>query len=219
VGVDRSHIECRRCGRRVSVHAPRCPECCADPHDGASSFRESDRDRLRVCEGVGIRALALLLDFLILSGVFLLVALAVFLLLVADARFAEVGKEPAPDPLWAAFSGAAFVYFWLFEARGGTTLGKRLLGLRVVDTSGRRIGYSKAFVRTALRVVDFLPFACVAGAVTIAVTRRHQRLGDLAAGTVVVRPHTLRLSEARAASVPTVPWVGPEAAGPARREG
>jgi len=207
--VDDATIACRRCGRRVSAHAPRCPECCADPRDGSSSFREDDRDCLRVCQGVGVRAAALLLDFLILSGVFLLVALTVFLLLVADAQFAEVGKEPPPDPLWVVFSAAAFVYFWVSEARGGQTLGKRLLGLRVVRTDGRPIGYGSAFVRTALRAVDFLPAAYAVGAVAVSVTARRQRIGDLAAGTVVVRPRTMRLSEAAARRTPTVPWVGP----------
>ena len=207
--MNASVIECRRCGRRVSAEAPRCPECCADPRDGRSSFRENDRDCVRVCEGVGVRLLALAVDGLILSGVFLLIALAVFQTLLMQGRFAVKGEEPFPWYLWLAFSLATFVYFWVCEARWGQTLGKRLFGLRVVRTDGSRLGYRAAFVRTALRAVDFLPVAYAAGAVTISATRRRQRLGDLAAGTVVVRPRTVRLNEPATDRLPTVPWGGP----------
>ncbi len=209
--MDASVIEFRRCGRRVSAQAPRCPECCADPRDGRSSFSDPGRDCVRACQGVGVRFLALALDAAILSGVFLLVAFAVFLLLVADARFAVVGEEPAPWPLWLVFSLVAFVYFWVCEAAWGQTLGKRLFGLRVARTDGGRIGYGGAFVRTALRVVDFLPVAYAVGAVAISATRRRQRLGDLTAGTVVVRPRTMRVGDLVASGVATVPWAGPGA--------
>lgn len=85
-----------------------------------------------------LRVGALLLDFPILSGVFLLVALAVFPLLVADARFAEVGRELPPDPLWVVFSAAAFVYFWTFEAHGGPTFGERPSGCASCGSCARR---------------------------------------------------------------------------------
>ncbi len=212
--MDASVIECRRCGRRVSAEAPCCPECRADPRDGRSSFNDPDRDCVRVCEGVGVRFLALALDTAILSGGFLLVALAVFFLLVADARFAVVGEEPAPWPLWLVFSLIAFVYFWVCEATWGQTLGKRLFGLRVARTDGGRIGYGGAFVRTALRAVDFLPVAYAVGAVAISATRQKQRLGDLVAGTVVVRPHTIRVGDPAVSGVATVPWPGPGVATP-----
>jgi len=207
-------VECRRCGRRVNAEAPRCPECCADPRDGRSSFRERDRDCVRVCEGVGVRFLALAVDALILSGVFLFIGLAVFQALLMQGRFAVEGEEAAPWYLWLAFSLAAFVYFWVCEARWSQTLGKRLFGLRVVRTDGGRLGYGGAFVRTALRIVDFLPFAYAVGAVAISTTRRRQRLGDLAASTVVVRPHTMRVSDLVASGVATVPWPGPAVAAP-----
>lgn len=209
--MDESAIACRRCGRRVSAHAPRCPECCADPRDGTSSFRDADRDCVRVCEGLWPRFLALAVDGLILSGVFLFIALAVFQGLVMQGRFAVKGEEPFPGYLWIAFSVAAFVYFWVCEARWGQTLGKRLFELRVVRTDGGRVGAGAAFVRTVLRSVDFLPFAYLVAAIAVTTTARNQRLGDLAAGTVVVRPHTVRVSEPATSRLPTVPWVGPVA--------
>jgi uncharacterized RDD family membrane protein YckC len=81
-----------------------------------------------------------------------------------------------------------FAYDLLFEVRfGGRTPGKRLTGLRVVRTGGRPVGFVTSAIRNLLRVVDVLPgFYGVAMAVMFA-SKRNQRLGDLAAGTVVVR--------------------------------
>jgi uncharacterized RDD family membrane protein YckC len=69
----------------------------------------------------------------------------------------------------------------------GRTPGKRLNRLRVVRSGGEPVGFVTSGIRNTLRLVDFLPFAYVLGAVTILATRRNQRLGDLAAGTLVVR--------------------------------
>ncbi len=69
----------------------------------------------------------------------------------------------------------------------GRTPGKRLNGLRVVRSGGDPVGFITSAIRNVLRLVDFLPFAYVVGAVSILVTGRNQRLGDVAAGTLVVR--------------------------------
>ena len=77
------------------------------------------------------------------------------------------------------------VYFVAFEATLGATLGKLLFGVRVRTADGGRIGWLEALIRNLLRVVD----VCL-GLVTLLLmllTPRRQRLGDLAAGTVVVR--------------------------------
>jgi uncharacterized RDD family membrane protein YckC len=207
--VPAAQIACRRCGRLVSAAAPRCPECRADPRDGRSSYRDG-RDCVRVCQGVGARLLALALDSVILAAAFLLVALATFLLLAADSRFAVVGEEPSPAPLWVVFSVAGFIYFWACEARWGRTIGKRFCDLRVVHTDGSSIGYGAAFVRSLLRVVDFLPAGYLVAAVLVWATPRRQRLGDIAARTVVVRPVTVQTEDAATARLPIVPWMSPE---------
>ena len=69
----------------------------------------------------------------------------------------------------------------------GRTPGKRLNGLRVVRTDGSPVTFFTSAVRNALRLVDFLPSAYLVGIVSILVTRQNQRLGDVAAGTLVVR--------------------------------
>jgi uncharacterized RDD family membrane protein YckC len=73
---------------------------------------------------------------------------------------------------------------WLWN---GQTLGKRLLRLRVVDEGGHRLHFSQIVVRNLLRFVDSLPMFYFVGGAASLLNNRAQRLGDLAAGTVVVR--------------------------------
>jgi len=69
----------------------------------------------------------------------------------------------------------------------GQTVGKRLLRLRVVDVQGLHLQFSQIVMRNLLRFVDMLPAFYLVGGVTAFLNRRGQRLGDLAANTVVVR--------------------------------
>ena len=72
----------------------------------------------------------------------------------------------------------------------GRTPGKRITGLRVVTTEGAPVHFLTSAIRNLLRLVDILPGTYTVGIVTIVLTRRNQRLGDLAAGTLVVRERT-----------------------------
>jgi uncharacterized RDD family membrane protein YckC len=84
--------------------------------------------------------------------------------------------------------GLVFGYDVLFEVLGGgRTIGKRATGLRVVRTGGRPIGLVRSAVRNVLRVVDVLPAFYFVGAVAVFVSRHNQRLGDMAAGSYVIR--------------------------------
>ncbi len=69
----------------------------------------------------------------------------------------------------------------------GQTIGKRVMGLRVMDLHGLRLAFHQVAVRNFLRFVDSLPVFYMAGGVISLLSRRHQRLGDYAAQTVVVR--------------------------------
>jgi uncharacterized RDD family membrane protein YckC len=69
----------------------------------------------------------------------------------------------------------------------GQTVGKRLLRLRVVDASGLRLEPAQVIVRNLMRLIDALPALYLVGGFACVVSRRRQRLGDLAAGTVVIR--------------------------------
>jgi hypothetical protein len=85
----------------------------------------------------------------------------------------------------------AFLLEWgypiVFEVyRHGQTPGKKACGLAVVHDDGRPVGWSAAFIRNTLRSVDFLPLLYAAGFVTSLLNGEGKRLGDLAAGTLVV---------------------------------
>jgi uncharacterized RDD family membrane protein YckC len=73
---------------------------------------------------------------------------------------------------------------WLWR---GQTVGKRLLRLRVVDARGLRLEPSQVIVRNLMRLIDVLPALYLVGGIACVFSRRRQRLGDLAAGTVVIR--------------------------------
>ena len=79
-------------------------------------------------------------------------------------------------------------YFFLFEALWSRTPGKYLQGLVIVGADGRPCGLRAALVRTLLRVVEANPllFGGIPAGVAILVSKRNQRLGDMAAGTLVV---------------------------------
>ena len=99
-----------------------------------------------------------------------------------------------------------FGYDVLFETlAGGRTPGKRWTGLRVVRVGGGPVGFVASALRNLLRIVDALPAAYLVGILAILFTRNNQRLGDLAAGTLVVREwrHATALPSVRPAPVPT----------------
>jgi uncharacterized RDD family membrane protein YckC len=127
--------------------------------------------------GLGSRFIAVLIDSL-LKGV---VLLGLYFALVREG---DVGL--------ALFSIGSFLLFYgydvLFEVlAGGRTPGKRWSGLRVVTRDGRPVGLVASAIRNLLRLVDFLPSVYIAGSVSILASRDNQRLGDMVAGTIVVR--------------------------------
>jgi uncharacterized RDD family membrane protein YckC len=93
----------------------------------------------------------------------------------------------ASSHLWV-FAIALAGYHFVFEARDGQTLGKRRYGIRVVSADGGRASVRAAALRSALRVIDSLPVLYVSGLVSMVRTgpARRQRIGDVAAGTIVV---------------------------------
>ncbi len=95
-------------------------------------------------------------------------------------------------------------YFVVFEAVwDGQTPGKRLLGLRVVRNGGGGVDLGASAARNLIRFVDFLPFGYFVGMISIIANQRNQRLGDLVAGTIVVRERLLRHERPRAVASPT----------------
>jgi len=119
-------------------------------------------------------------------------------LAVIAALVSVIEKILAPLAIFGAdFAGALnilayFVISMIYAAAAewtwrGQTVGKRLLRLRVVDASGLRLEPSQVIVRNLMRLIDALPALYLVGGIACIVSRRRQRLGDLAAGTVVIR--------------------------------
>ena len=143
--------------------------------------------------GVGSRFVSAGIDFTI--QILLTTAAAVVFLAFG------VGGGLGPGLFAIAVFAIFFVYDVGFEVlSGGRTPGKRWTGLRVVRSGGQPVGFVASAIRNILRLVDFLPSVYLAGIVSILVTKRNQRLGDLAADTVVARaPHkAARVVEERA---------------------
>jgi uncharacterized RDD family membrane protein YckC len=151
-----------------------------------------------VLAGLGSRFVARLVDSLLQMGIIL--ALIVVQVAISTGWFVAV--------LIVSYFVTLFVYDVLFEVfASGRTPGKRAAGLRVVRTAGQPVGFLASSVRNILRLVDFLPSAYLVGTISIVVSRHNQRLGDLAAGTLVVRERDARPRAAdwAAWSRPTVP--------------
>jgi len=129
--------------------------------------------------GVGSRFSAGLIDFAIKSA---------FVIAVVVITALTLGGLAAAIVIGVAILLATVGYDVLFEVRGGgRTPGKRAHGLRVVMADGGAVGLRSSSVRNVLRLVEGLPLSYVPAIISILVTRDNQRLGDLAAGTVVVR--------------------------------
>ena len=93
------------------------------------------------------------------------------------------------DPLCLSFLAVMFLYFALLEGLSGATVGKRLMRLRVVDVNDGRAGLRRCLIRNVLRLVDGLPSMGLVGAILIVMTAERTRVGDMVAGTRVVRDH------------------------------
>lgn len=135
--------------------------------------------------GVGRRALAQLVDALILAVFFALIIIAlVFLFVVNPFRNASQYVVGALIVLSFLCFWGYFIAFEYFLA--GQTPGKRAMKIRVVRTDGRAVTFFSSSVRNLLRIIDFLPIGYLAGVICMMVDKHERRIGDLAAGTVVV---------------------------------
>ena len=91
------------------------------------------------------------------------------------------------DPICLIFLFIIFAYFILLEAYVGWTIGKKLLGMRVMKNNGNKIGFSKSVVRNLLRLIDGLPAFNILGIILIIRSPTGQRFGDRVAQTYVFR--------------------------------
>jgi uncharacterized RDD family membrane protein YckC len=140
--------------------------------------------------GLGSRFVARVLDWLVELGMVVVVGIlgAVALGLLGVALGDKTGSIYLLTFL-VAFLYAFFLgYDIYFEVRhNGQTPGKRRAGIRVIREGGAPLDFRSACIRNLLAAADFLPAFYFLGALIVLLTQRNQRLGDLAAGTIVIR--------------------------------
>jgi uncharacterized RDD family membrane protein YckC len=143
--------------------------------------------------GLWPRFLALLADFAIFCACFFPVTrLVKGVWLMSPKDHLWVNGWFISDPLCLIFLIVMALYMILLEAWLGATLGKWLLGLRVVRVDGGRPGLWKSLVRNALRFIDSLPTLNILGVILILKSRERVRFGDRVAGTRVIDVRSIR---------------------------
>jgi uncharacterized RDD family membrane protein YckC len=138
--------------------------------------------------GIGSRFIAILVDSLILgAAVILLIFLGVFII-TALGSFGEKSASWGIGILLLILFLLFWGYFALFETfNNGRTPGKRVAKIRVIHQSGRGINFAEALARNLVRIIDYMPGFYGVGIAAMFMSRRSQRLGDMVAGTLVVR--------------------------------
>ena len=136
------------------------------------------------------RAVAIIIDTLILWVVMFIIAIPLGL----QAMMMGAMTNPMAA---AQLAGASMIvgvlgiviglgYFVYFEGTTGQTIGKRIVNIKVVRKDGKPMTYMDALIRTVLRIIDGLVFYLV-GLIVILASKERQRVGDMAAKTIVVK--------------------------------
>jgi uncharacterized RDD family membrane protein YckC len=137
--------------------------------------------------GLVERAIAAIIDQILIGIVTgILIALG-----IGGASFALSTGNPA-EAIAAVFTVMIIttvlwiLYFTVLEGSSGQSLGKRVMHIRVVREDGAPMDMVTAFVRNLLRIIDYLPTIYILGIIMILLSNDRQRIGDMAAKTVVV---------------------------------
>jgi uncharacterized RDD family membrane protein YckC len=163
---------------------------------------EHVRFRFRLA-GPARRALAYAIDLAVRGGIAFVIALPL-----------SVAAPPAAEKAQGASTGVLLLVVFLLEwfyyvgfdvLWSGRTPGRRALGLRVVKEGGHPIAFTDSVLRNLLRAADFLPLGYALGVTVMTWDRRFRRLGDLAAGTMVVVEDRAKLAEPLRISPPPTP--------------
>lgn len=195
-------MECPHCYKQVKAQSKSCPACGGYIPPGQHLLEQAGLDQSEAanttasvatgrsgCHSprlatLGARFNAFVLDTIVLFGIF---AAADASVLMRWSSFDKAELSLSTASLLATIGINALIFFlytWIFEASCGATLGKVIVGIRVVRT-GRRSALAAAAIRNLLRIVDGLGLYVV-GAIVAGCSPWKQRLGDLSAGTTVV---------------------------------
>ncbi len=134
--------------------------------------------------GLASRCLALAIDLASIATISWTVSTALRI-------FSIVSDEIAGALLILSFFIIGISYGIILEwFLNGQTVGKRVLGIRVIDMDGMRLKFHQVAIRNLLRSLDSLPAFYFVGGIAVLASRRRQRLGDFVANTVVVKIST-----------------------------
>jgi uncharacterized RDD family membrane protein YckC len=165
-----------------------------------------------VLAGAGSRAAAYLLDLLlILFGAQLLSNLLASLLVLMSPQGEAWAVALAGLLTFAVFTGYFILFEWLMN---GQTPGKRAVRIRVIKEGGYALQFVDSLLRNLMRVVDFLPLFYGVGLMSLLLTPRSQRLGDLAAGTWIVHREPIQTETLTPEILRTQPTGAPLPAAP-----
>ncbi|HTW53029.1 MAG TPA: RDD family protein [Stellaceae bacterium] len=128
--------------------------------------------------GIGIRFIEGFIDLLVTFVILWIIALL-------TGQTTDGGFQLKGAPMFIGVA-VAILYFIVMEGLFGATAGKLLLKLRVVKADGSPIGWRESILRNVLRIIDGFALYLV-GFIVVCATAKRQRIGDMAAGTVVVR--------------------------------
>jgi uncharacterized RDD family membrane protein YckC len=139
--------------------------------------------------GAGSRGAALLVDTILIS---LIIAAEVGVGILVSLALSAANLDEAPIWLIGIVIAVAFISYWGYYVygevfRNGRTPGKRYLGIRVVRDDGSRVNAVDSVIRNVMRIVDSLPGYYAIGLVAMLLSAKSKRLGDMVAGTIVVR--------------------------------
>lgn len=140
--------------------------------------------------GLGSRFMAKMLDLLVQSLLFVVTLILILLIVGVLGEFPAIRQMGSYVMIILAAGIYLFVIGWnvYYEVRhNGQTPGKRWTGIRVVRETGGPVDFRSSAIRNLLAIADFIPVVFLLGSFLVVVTKRAQRLGDMAAATLVIR--------------------------------
>jgi len=169
---------CPACGMWTPNDARFCGYCRYEFSTGAAA---SD-----VKPATGQRFIAGLIDGILLIVVFTVMALA--LSRPEQSENGQIVRVGLSNEEYLLYLGVVYLYYVIFELLTSASLGKLVMGLKVVKVNGQPYDLGAILVRNIIRFIDSIPLGLyLVGLVSIAVTEKKQRLGDLVVGTTVIK--------------------------------
>jgi len=142
--------------------------------------------------GIGSRFIGILIDTLISSAAIFILFVIGFFFVAAVHFTSRISENWILGIFFLIMFLLQWGYFALFEAfNNGRTPGKAVARIHVIHRSGRAISFIESLARNLVRIIDYMPGFYAIGIVAIFVSRQNQRLGDMVAGTLVVRDHVI----------------------------